>query len=107
MPQPLRRMWPGARRKRRVRLQMLVWWGIGRHYHTSLEEEDNSVWDGEQWCVPWNDQEGKGQHLNDIFVTEKAARNWVRRMMRKHFPKHRLVRGYSHGTPKWFYREGD
>ncbi|KKL87895.1 hypothetical protein LCGC14_1930100, partial [marine sediment metagenome] len=68
MPQPIRRLFPKARRKRVVTIRFTHYAGIGKHVYASVEEEDNPVWDGECWTKPWQDPDGNGQSFGQQFV---------------------------------------
>lgn len=112
MPQPLRRLFPGnTRRKRIVRVSFEMFYGIGRHTYARVEEEANPVWDGEQWCEPWRDDAGEGQRFTKSFVDADAAGRWAQRIIDKHFPGHRPIKArdeiYQRRPRRWFYRDGD
>jgi hypothetical protein len=91
IPEPHVRMFPGPR-KRVVRVMPAR---IFRHYHTSMREQDNPIWDGRPkrgvltgpaWTTAWDDDEGKGRTLFEIFDNLTQVGLWVAKMTKLYFP---------------------
>jgi hypothetical protein len=96
VPLPHKR-WYNGRRKREVKIGVYVWWGTGTHYYASVEEDDNAIWNTKEnlWQLCWDDPE-KGKRFDKKFDNIGQARDWVTKLLRKHFPKktHKVVRGW-------------
>lgn len=116
IPKPHIRVWdkPG-RKKRRVEVNITVFYGIGHHYHVNIREEENPILcscaDAEKvhHHKTWDDKDADGKTFDDKFNTEKEARNWVRKIFKKNFSRttHELVSGLGNDKLKWFYKDGD
>jgi len=91
-PQPLAWYWPGGEFKRHVTCSIASWIGSGigaSHYHASVREEDNYVWNGERWAKPWRPDEGTlplPRSFDKAFMSEEAAIRYINRILKKHFP---------------------
>ena len=113
MPQPLVRLWPGARRKRVVTVRFVLYVGVGKHVYATVEEEDNPVWGGECWVKPWRDDDGRGVNHSECFFNHKDAGEWAQGIIDKHFPTntHKPIRAgddlYVERPRRWFYKDGD
>lgn len=107
-PKVVQREFPASRKRRKVTLTISIFFGIGRHYYVDLTEEDNPLWDPNQkcWVKPWDDVEAKGQRFSERFASERAAERWARRIIAKHFPRHRIVRSGGRDN-RWHYKDGD
>lgn len=115
IPEPHIYKWPGCERKRTVTVRIMRWPG-NPHYHVSVNQEDNPVWNslpkewGDNgpigWTVPWRDYPGKG--MSDLglwnemrefnqehkfpfcFRTHIAAVQAVEKLVEKVFPDHEI-----------------
>lgn len=116
IPKPWHRQFPGPQ-KRKVRLTIGVFTGVGRHFHVRIEEEDNPIYCAHRdkytteahWHKAEDDKEANGRAFDDKFDTEKAARQWARETFAKQFgdATHQIVQSGTGEPPRWFYREGD
>jgi len=121
-PRPLVRRWPNPKRiKRRVRVNIYTWVGIGvgaKHTYAVLTEEFNPLWDwnNNRWVECWDDREGKGRQVEAEFAAptplerERRARAWVRQTVRRNFRNHLVVKDGDTKAPWWYrtsQREGD
>ena len=113
------RLFDVEKRRRKVRLRFSRFYGEAHHLYASLKEEDNPFWrprSGRE-CPSrhscHDDAEGRGKKLEKKFRTEVAAKNWVKAMVRKHFPKktHVVQRDLAGECDlknvKWIYKNGD
>jgi hypothetical protein len=112
IPEPHVYYWPGADIKRKMTCRIMRFYGAGgRHYHVSVMQEDNPVWDGREckyrpgepqgWTVPWDrDFPGKGGTAWDLFRNEEVksiyrvrlqARQDIEAAVTKYYPDHELV----------------
>jgi hypothetical protein len=110
VPLPITYLFPNRFNKRKVRCQYLVYPGIGRHFHTSIQEQDNPVWNGKTWMIPWDKTpEIKGRQFFDCFDTEAEAQKYIRRIFAEQFSHetHVLVDTLGDVELPWFYKEGD
>jgi hypothetical protein len=103
MPHPLAWYWPKGKLLRHLTCKVYSWVGtsaIGAtHYYASVDEERNHVWDGEKWTQSWPPEisyepgsdwpefkeRGEGRKFDKGFLTEKAAENYINRILKKHF----------------------
>jgi hypothetical protein len=94
-----------------------VFWGIGIHYYVHIEEDDNAIWNTklELWHICWDDPQ-KGKQFDRKFGNIVEAREWLRKIAKKHFPKktHRLTMDWHNLHEQedkrvWLgsYKEGD
>lgn len=91
MPCPLVFYFDGdLSRKRRISVKSWVFTGWGVHYHADVREEDNRVWNGEAWCVPWAEHRDfeslvsvayffsiRGRSATERFDTPEEVRVWT------------------------------
>jgi hypothetical protein len=108
VPDPHIYYWPGAEDKRKLYARIMRYYGIGPHYHVSISQEDNPVWDctidkyrkdePRGWVTTWdNDFPGKGKtYLNDeaIMRTYRSyhlAKQALIDIHQKYFTDHELV----------------
>jgi hypothetical protein len=107
IPKPWKRRFDDARRTRSVEILISMYYGIGRHWHFDLREEDNPIWDQatKSWRIAWDDKAGRGKRISgkrlDIVLSQMAAE----RMAKKHFPGRKLIKRY--GKERWFQKEGE
>ena len=111
IPKPHRRMFtPGGRKKRSVRLSVFVY-SNGRHYKTSLYQEDNPIWNRETkcWQRAWDDDEGKGKRLDRSCDSTVEVRRWVRHVLAAIFKGHKLEHDFLEEDvkPLFLYPEHD
>jgi len=111
-------MFPG-RAKRRVRVRIRLYSGIGRHYYAHITEDSNPIWctgrhdftEPGHWHEAWDDAGKNGLDFTQKFDAECWAQKWIREIITQHFPsKTHLVVSENNGKPlrdRWFYREGD
>lgn len=87
IPKPHRR-WYNGRRKREVKIGVHVFWGVGIHYYVTVEEDDNAIWNSKDklWQLCWDDPK-KGKRFDQKFGNIVEAREWVKKLQQKHFPK--------------------
>lgn len=124
VPQPVLRKWPAAYAhgvKRKVRVRVTKFTGIGHHYYVSLTEEDNVVWqttvddmsERPFWMKPWEDPEGRGRDESKRCFTIGGVDNFIRRCVEKHFPSETHYLETMHEDElrlvnnRWHYNEGD
>jgi len=108
VPKPHVRFFSDQRYRRKVYLTCGIYSGIGIHFHVMLQEEHDDLWDSKEncWRQSWDDVEGKGRSFSETFATEPEAKEWARKIARRHFRRHKIMTmgGLRH---RWFYREGD
>ena len=74
------------------------------HWYADVKEENNLIWDGEQWRDCWDDdKEGRGQTFSERFETKTEARRWALDIVSTHFPTHGLKEMYE-GELDWMRR---
>jgi hypothetical protein len=77
------------------------YYGYGPHYHVSLHEEDNPIWDGRVdeyheggprgWCTPWDKYPGKGrddwnfEEIRKTFNDRYLAKTALQAVLDEHF----------------------
>jgi len=83
IPEPHIRLYPheGLRRPVRIRITQLQ-----LHYHVSMVEGRNPVWDGTGWREPNGDAEGAGQSFHPSFDLFADARRFIAETVAEHFP---------------------
>jgi len=83
IPEPHIRLYPheGLRRPVRIRIVQLQ-----RHYHVSIEECRNPVWDGQGWREPNGDAEGAGRSFHPNFDLYADAKRFIADTVAEHFP---------------------
>ena len=90
-----RRMFPG-KKKRLVSVSIHKYYGIGAHFHVTLSEENNPIWDAKEkgWRECWDDTKAKGRIEFTRAQSLTSARAWIEKTMAKEFPPktHRLDR---------------
>lgn len=118
VPLPHERQWPGEKRQRRLRINIMVYYGIGRHYYVSAEQEHNPIWDSSDgadwgrpgkpngWTACWDDEEGAGKMLSTgALSTHIEATMWIEDILLPQFPDHDVT---INGQEMFQYlREGD
>jgi len=113
--QPLVRKFPNKFGiKRKLKLSLTKFWGVGEHYHVSIEEESNPVLCEDDagklmWLSAWDDLDLHGLRDGDAFVTKEAVEQWVREVT-KDFSEETHAFIWSTLSPidgKWFYKDGD
>ena len=125
IPLPHKRKFDDKRRRRKVSVHITTFPGAGVHYHVSLSEEDNPIWNPSKdtwkwmngsnriigWQVAWDDEGARGRHLNSVHSKslEEAQRWAVETFNREFDPKTHVMIDHGHGyrKPKWYYRDGD
>jgi hypothetical protein len=107
IPKPHVRMFADKRRRRKVSVTIGVFYGIGHHYHVTMSEEDNPIWNCAEncWQFAWDDKNYRGRIETGIFGLETQAIDYVKRTARRYFPKHshRLTKPFS--SSRFFYKE--
>ena len=90
VPKPHKRWYDDKRRKRPVKITVMGFWGLGRHYYVSIKEDGNGIWNTKEktWQECWDDPAARGQQFDKKFDNMVLAAEWVRTMTKKHFPKH-------------------
>ena len=108
-------MFDDKRRKRTVTVRVMRFTGVGRHYHVSMTQENNPIWDlrddppffkGPCWRLARDDQEGNGLYISEKFRTWERAMAFIEKTCAKKFPGHRVVKDYEEPT-HIYKREGD
>lgn len=119
IPKPHKRYFDDRRRRREVTIHITIYQGIGMHYHVTLSEEDDSIWNissseyYEDEVVGWqtarDDDRSKGESISEKFNTPRQAEAFVRKTLRRRFPRktHKYVYGWTGQSRKWFYKDGD
>lgn len=107
IPKPWRRRFNDGRRKRQVQVTISKFYGIGKHWHFDLSEEDNPIWNAalKCWHTAWDDRAGRGKHVSGKRSVRPVAVAAARRMAAKHFPGRKLVPAVP--GVKWWYASGD
>lgn len=120
LPEPVVRFWPTDDPKaprRKVELSINRF-SIGRHYHISLKEEHNPVWNPStlSWEIPWDDEEGRGKtefffawnyDIEHRYSSYYLARVALERLVEEHFPDHAVI--WRPGPQHYVYlgKQGD
>jgi hypothetical protein len=114
IPKPWKKKFPG-KEKRLVEIAVVIF-SVGVHYHTSISEEDNPVWDssgdcGGGWRTFWHHPKNlRGRFFEQSCATPYHAKKFIDETLRK-FPKktHKVVWKYGEEYIKTEYiqREGD
>jgi hypothetical protein len=123
IPPPHLRKFPSDTETRKVTVTISRWGGIwgGGHYHITLREEPNPVWDSRNrdygdhsvigWRTPEDDLDGMGREFKSVFKTQNAAQSWARGIISTHFENgqgHYEIIKMGGIRCRWFYkREGD
>lgn len=91
LPKPHRRFYDDKRRKRPVRISVIVY-SIGKHYWTTLHEEDNPIWDEKEqdWRTCWDDAAARGRIQSKRCNSLVESGRWVRHMKNLVFKNHKL-----------------
>ncbi len=111
LPEPHIRKFDDKRLKRKLIVNITVYYSLGRHYYVSVREEFNSIYDakekGGRDC--WDDEIGKGKNFYiPKFDNRLEMEKYLRRLKRWVFPKHKFeYNTCGNITKKWFYRDGD
>ena len=124
IPEPHRWFYADRRRRRPVRVCVMKFYGVGQHFHVSIEEEDDAVWDSRDaagWGKPgqpngWtrprcSPRNGRRFDFKRRFFD--TALEEARKILLKHFPRktHRWdFQNWSEEgrrARRWFYKEGD
>ena len=96
---------------RPVDIRIMKFYSIGRHYHVSIHESNNPIWDRKRkaWVTPWSDERGRGRSINEKFNTVEVAEAFVKETVKKNFNGSKYEVSYEgEGKfPKWLYRDGD
>ena len=98
--------------RRSVTVKCRMWAGIGVHYHTNLEEDEDPLWCSEEkaW-VKVRDHHEERPAWNPMTCRPKTveeAAAWIRRQLVRHYGKRpTFVVFKSCEIARWFYREGD
>ncbi len=98
-----------SRRKREVTVSVMMFYGIGQHYHVTLRQQENPVWNRRyhRWQSLRYDKGSEGRRVDTKFDSYEEAETFIRRVMRWVFPNHRAMRDDATGR-RWFYkRDGD
>lgn len=99
---------PGARR-RRVRVLVGVFSGIGRHYHVSSKVEDDYIWNEarELWQNPWDAQFLAGAIDMQRFDSAHQARAYIEDVLTPKYPADAYELVFEGEAHAWFYPEHD
>lgn len=117
IPLPHIRLYPTLA-KRPVEIHIHKYYGIGKHYFPTIEEENNPLWDSSEgvWRQAWDDKESKGREFSSRFNYLYQAKNWVKKIIETEFQGEGLWDikiGYENlleaERTKWFgyLKEGD
>lgn len=108
--------------RRRVTASIVRYASVGIHYHTSVREEDDYIWNGRAWARPWgrmgpgwseelDGDEPEGFHGRSFSAYPKKAAQaeaFVAAIFKKHFGDALYRLEWSVGKPQSTYgREGD
>ena len=101
IPEPHVYFWPASQTKRKVTVKIMRYYGYGPHYHVSMREEDNPIWDGRTdeyheggptgWVTPWDSYPGKGRDdwsfeiLRSTYKDRYLARAAIQNILDEHF----------------------
>ena len=115
IPLPHRRFWPGAPRKKSVRIRIMRYYGQGPHYHTSLKEEHNPIWDTIEgtWRESWDDEEGRGRDEWGIADWPNGLRSYqltkikIEEILAREFPPEKYEYVWDDMTDERYEKEGD
>lgn len=113
IPQPYRFLHPTPVEKRKVRVEVTRYYGVGVHFYATVEERPNYVWDGETWRQPWAaggfpDLDGK--RFSGRFDTYTEAVNFVNTRIAENFSPttHELYDSSGFGKIEnfqWFFAD--
>jgi hypothetical protein len=105
VPKPHKRKYKKNDKNRLVRLSVMVYTGVGRHYYCRLSEDDNPIWDinlpGYRTC--WDDDKAKGREEYKSFDNVIQVRRWVRHMMSFVFKNHKLEVDFAEDEIKGYF----
>ena len=115
IPKPWKREFPSKTKKQRVYTNIHSYRGFvpgAIHWHASLEEENNLIWNRKKrcWQMAWDDEKAKGRcFLGAAFMSQVEAHDWIEQMRQDNFPERTHVLVEEHGTNRrWIYkRSGD
>ena len=93
----MKRMYDDKRRKRLLYVEITTWYGLSigaKHYYAKIYEDDNPVWQKNNWVYSSEDKDCKGRSFGGIMDTSfnlyNHAIDWVVDMWATHFPNHKL-----------------
>lgn len=107
IPKPHRFFYDDPKMNPLVFVESHIWHGIGIHYHTSIKEDINPVWNSAEnhWQEPWGISQWS---VDEKFNTPKEARDFVVKTLKKRFRRKKIrVCFRSSEVRGWFYKEGD
>ncbi len=124
IPKPHRWYYDDRRRRRHVRVCIMKFYGVGHHYHISIEEDDDAVWDSRDaasWGRPgepcgWTQPRGNprgGRRFDFKRNYYDAAARAALLILRREFPRRTHEWSLDNLTEegsksrRWFYGEGD
>lgn len=108
IPTPYVFFHPNPKQKRRVRVGVMRYYGVGVHFYATVDEESNHVWDGKDWRLPWGNEEGfpvlTGKNFSERFDTYTEAVNFVNSVIAREFSPetHKLYDGSGYGKIEGF-----
>lgn len=101
IPEPHVYFYPASGEKRKVTVKIMRYYGYGPHYHISLKEEDNPIWDNREdehqkgkakgWTCPWGKYAGTGRtdwdfsDLKHTFRDRHLAKVALQKIIDEHF----------------------
>lgn len=108
IPEPHRFLYDDPKLTPLVFVESHIWSGIGIHYHTSIKEDENPVWNEAEkhWQQPWDHK--SRWSVDEKFNTPEEARAFVIKTLKKQYKKKKIrVCVRSSGVRSWFYKNGD
>ncbi len=101
-------------RKREVSVTFSSWEGYvygAKHTWVTIVEAHNPVWDGDCWCVFYNDRE-RARTISKQFSHRSSATRWAKKVLLEQFPpsEYRYLwnyRGLKYEGGVWVYGNGD
>lgn len=99
IPEPHRRKWPESKERRTVSVSLGRFTGFP-HWHVTIREEDNPIWDSRDaaewkrpgeaigWTLCWDDHsaERKGKTFDGTFDSQSEAMRFIEQVTQEYFP---------------------
>lgn len=110
IPKPHIRKWPTSKQKRSITIRIMRFDSMRKHYHVSINQESNPIWDATEnefdpgkpigWTTAWDDLEGHGLNewelidkepgFQHTYILKIEAEKAVEKIVKKYFPDHEI-----------------